>query len=579
MNTILRVNVIGAVVLMGMLGSAAPDSPVADAAKIDDVESVLALIEHGADVNAARPDGMTPLHWAAENGNADLADILIYAGARVHTTTRLGRYTPLHLASRGGHARAVLVLLAAGADPNALTSTGAVTPLHFAAASGSVEAVTALVERGADVNLGDRQWGHTPLMFAAARNRPDAVRALLEQGAEPEITGSVIDLVQRSKEDKVAQSRRDSIVQRGLKTQGITGFYLKGHLTEEKSALPVLVPLKATSSVEEIGGYGGHTALTLAARDGNTEAVMALLEGGADINQVRAADHTSPLLIAAISGYFDLAVKLLDLGADPNKASDSGLRPLFATLSREWYPAAPTPGPNHQMYQRASYLELMEALLKAGADPDARLKYNDWVTEQGSSNLRLNWVGGTAFLRAAHAADLAAMKLLVHYGANPHIALMRPPKEARLVTSGESARKDIDLSGLRPVAVGAPGTWAIHLAAGYGWGESYHVANVHRYVVNGWLSAVKYLVEEHGFDVGLPDYYLDTPLHNAAARGDNELVLYLVSKGADVMAVNRQLQTTVDMANSPEQRTLPFPETIKLLEGLGAKNNHKCITC
>jgi hypothetical protein len=45
------------------------------------------------------------------------------------------------------------------------------------------------------------------------------------------------------------------------------------------------------------------------------------------------------------------------------------------------------------------------------------------------------------------------------------------------------------------------------------------------------------------------------------------------------MAVNRAGQTTVDMANSPEQRTQPFPDTIKLLEGMGAKNNHNCRAC
>jgi uncharacterized protein len=52
-----------------------------------------------------------------------------------------------------------------------------------------------------------------------------------------------------------------------------------------------------------------------------------------------------------------------------------------------------------------------------------------------------------------------------------------------------------------------------------------------------------------------------------------------VSKGADVMRVNREGNTTVDMANGPVQRTQPYPETIKLLEGLGAKNNHRCVTC
>ena len=70
-----------------------------------------------------------------------------------------------------------------------------------------------------------------------------------------------------------------------------------------------------------------------------------------------------------------------------------------------------------------------------------------------------------------------------------------------------------------------------------------------------------------------------TPLHFAAARGDNEMILYLVSKGADVKAVARSGQTTVDMANGPVQRISPFLDTVALLEKLGAKNNHKCVAC
>ena len=54
---------------------------------------------------------------------------------------------------------------------------------------------------------------------------------------------------------------------------------------------------------------------------------------------------------------------------------------------------------------------------------------------------------------------------------------------------------------------------------------------------------------------------------------------YLLGKGADPMAVNRQGLTTVDKANGPVERIQPWPETIKLLEGLGVKNNHDCLSC
>ena len=70
-----------------------------------------------------------------------------------------------------------------------------------------------------------------------------------------------------------------------------------------------------------------------------------------------------------------------------------------------------------------------------------------------------------------------------------------------------------------------------------------------------------------------------TPLHHAAARGDDDMILYLVDKGADVTAVARNGQTVADLANGPVQRVSPFPETVALLEKLGSKNNNNCVTC
>jgi uncharacterized protein len=128
------------------------------------------------------------------------------------------------------------------------------------------------------------------------------------------------------------------------------------------------------------------------------------------------------------------------------------------------------------------------------------------------------------------------------------------------------------------VPIGGPSVTPLHAAAGVGYGEGFG-ANSHRYAPTGMLAAVKYLVEELGADVNAADHDGNTALHHAAARGDNEMILYLVSKGANVKAVDREGRTTVDMANGPVQRIQPFPETIALLEKLGAKNNHKCISC
>jgi ankyrin repeat protein len=86
-------------------------------------------------------------------------------------------------------------------------------------------------------------------------------------------------------------------------------------------------------------------------------------------------------------------------------------------------------------------------------------------------------------------------------------------------------------------------------------------------------------VEELGADVHFRDHNGYNAVHHAAARGDNELVSYLVNQGVNVTEVSRRGQTTVDMANGPVQRIQPFPETIALLESLGATNNHRCLSC
>jgi hypothetical protein len=215
----------------------------------------------------------------------------------------------------------------------------------------------------------------------------------------------------------------------------------------------------------------------------------------------------------------------------------------------------------------------MKILLDAGADPNARLTKHLWYMSYTFDLLDVDTRGATPFWRAAYATDVEAMRLLVARGADPNVPTIKPEGGRRRRGGAAS-----DPSGLPPVPEGGPGVWPIHAASGVGYGEGY-AGNAHRHVPDGWLPAVKYLVEELGADVNARDHNGYTPLHHAAARGDNQLILYLVDRGADVTAVSRRGQTTADMANGPVQRIPPFPETVALLERLGSKNNHNCQSC
>lgn len=592
------------------LAAAPGATPVADAARRGDLHGVRTLLQEGADVNAAHGDGMSALHWAAERGDAALVEALLQAGADAGAVTRVGHYTPLHVASTGGHAAVIEKLVEAGADVSAITSVSGVTPLHLAAAAGSVAAVAALLDHGADVDAQEAAWGQTPLIFAATRDRVAAIRVLLDRGADAALTSRAVDLVADGRLAGEARRRQRAVMAafeagdaRATPSQVQAAVlagrarYLSGETPpaeDDPNARPPAIETK-----------GGLTALLHAVRQGHVGAAMALLDGGADVNQVGDGDGTSPLLMAAINAHFDLALMLIDRGADPDLASGlNGVTPLWATLNAEWQPRTRYPQPQQHGLQQATYLDVMAALLEAGADPNVRLTRHPWyMVYSGCGNRNCGLVdtrGSTAFWRAAYATDVPAMRLLVEHGADPGIpTLAPPPRRARGGTTAENDEEaDVpavlpaapglwvatdlttmgpDPSGLPPYKEGDPGVYPIHAASGVGYGEGF-AGNAHRHAPDAWLDTVRYLVEL-GADVNQRDHNGYNAIHHAAARGDDELILYLVDGGGDVTAVSRRGQTTADMANGPVQRVSPIPRTVALLESLGSKNNHNCVSC
>ena len=640
---------------VAMLGAVRPsDAPVADAAMKGDLATVRRLVAKGERVSASQGDGMTALHWAADRGDSAMTAVLLTARADVRAVTRIGQYTPLLIACRTGNASVVKALLDAKSDANAVTANGT-SPLHLAAAGGNAAVVTALVQRGANVNAREPLWGQTPLIFAAGHDRAEAIRVLLKNGADPAIHTRMINLTEDGAREQAAARKRNAV---------LVSFEPEKHRDTAKavadSAGPAASPdsaargrggrpavpqpkgpftatqiqaaidsgramLAATASVggagfteqvdtinggiagyvTSVGGVGGLSALHHAARDGNVAAALALLDGGAKINDPSDIDHTTPLLAALINGQFDVAKLLIERGADPNIESTAGNTPLYAVINTQWAPRSRFPQPQEIQTQKTGYMELVSALLKAGANPNARLKTQFWYfsfNNCGNANCGLENIDGTTpFWRAAYALDIEVMRMLVKAGADPNVPSLKAPAppgrgggaarggDSTAVAAGRAGgggrgpavpvvAADAVIDSAAKAQKPGIGVYPVHSAAGVGYGNGF-AGNSHRHVPEGWMPAMRYLVEELRADVNQRDQNGYTPLHHAAARGDNEMILYLVSKGADPKAVSVNFRTTADMANGPVQRLRPFPETIALLEKLGSRNSHRCTGC
>ncbi len=610
-----KLGLASAVLAIGLLtaGILPDDRALLDATKRGDVAAVKAALKGGADVNAAQGDGLTALHLAAQEGNLEITKVLLGAKANVEAKTKIGDYTPLHLATIGARLPVVQALLSAGARPAAVTTTTGVTPLHLAAKALNGEMVVkALLEKGAPVNAREASSGQTALMFAAAYGRAASVKELLAHDADPSITTESVDVLKRIAVDKeaakrltekVAEIRKNAAggtereltpveeqqaiaAQRAflqskdevakvleaakVETSKRPWWNLQNGVDKSTDSIVVAGPIEATL----VGKTGGMTALHHAAREGRIDAVKALLDGGANINQI-SADGSTPLVQALLNGRFDLALVLVQRGADVNIATNTdGVGPLFALLQTQWaLRFTDHPQPRAQDNQETGYLTVLNALLDKGANPNVRLKTHLWHLEW-EGKFGIDITGATPFWRASLAQDLDALKALAAHGADPNIPTSWPPPYMRGARQ-EDGRVAED-SGLPVMPEGSPNMYPIQAVAGGGYlGLGAFQQNN---VPNNFMNTTKFMVEELGADVNLADSWGYTPLHYAAVRGDNQLIEYLVARGADVKAITRLGQSVVDMTrggrNGFFSRT-PYPQTMELLLRLGSE--YKCL--
>jgi ankyrin repeat protein len=494
---------------------AAANTDVADAAMRKDRAAVQALLQKGANVNAAQSDGARAIHWAVYNGDLEMTRMLIAAGADVKVANRDGS-TPLWLASTNGDAATIRALLDAGANANEALPLGR-TPLMLASRTGAVEAMRVLIDRGANLNAKDSERGTTPMMWAADQGHAAAVRLLIERGADlaarsaPAARGRGPALGKASDPRTSVRRQVEAIIAEKKELPDLSQLRAAGDNAGNNNAGGARGNANANNAnnndgddqgdAAAAGGGGGRgrqaqadggqlTPLVFAARANSLETVRVLLDAGADINQVTGYGW-SPLLVATQNRFYQLGKYLLEKGANPNLANKGGWTPLYlATDNRNIeggdYPVRPSDMDD---------LEYIKLLLAKGAEVNARL-IDSTETRTVFTNQWLDERGATAFLRASQSGDLELMKLLLAHGADPKIAT------------------NLNVT-------------ALQVAAGIGWVEGITSERS----TQETLEAVRLLLDL-GLDPNAQALTGRVALHGAGHKGATEVVKLLVARGA-----------------------------------------------
>src|SRR6185295_13457244 len=415
--------------------------------------------------DSASPDGTTPLHLAVRADDLAKVNQLLAAGADAKAANRYG-ITPLYLACENASPAIIERLIKAGADPNS-TSTEGETALMTVARTGVAEAAKVLLDHGAKVDAREEWHGQTALMWAVNEGHPAMIKELIAHGADV----NAISSINKWERQNTAEPR--------------------------EKWLP----------------SGGLTPLLFAARQGCVECEQILLDAGAKINTVD-PDGISPVLIAIINGHYDAAGFLLNKGADSNLADETGRTALFAAVDFNTVPVSNRPAPR-VIDNQISSLDLIKLLLDKGANVNAQLeKQQPYRAKLDRGQDSMLTTGSTALLRAAKAADLPAMRLLLAKGA-----------DAKLATR----------AGINPLMA----------AAGLGSKEEDATG---RFKTEAEAIEAIQLCLDAGVDVNAANGQGQTALHAAALKGYDKIVEFLAGHGANLTAKDKQGKTPLDAA-------------------------------
>ncbi|MBO9481659.1 ankyrin repeat domain-containing protein [Salinisphaera sp. G21_0] len=487
-------------------------TPLHYAAAQGQQEAIDALIARGADVNARTVNGDTALKMASDNLKINIPMIKSFANAGfdVNAPCNYLGSTMLACAAEACDWGFVDELMAKGADINGPKHIKTeYTPLHYAAEEGQLEAIKALIAKGADVSA-QTEKGVTPLHYAAAQGQPEAIDALIAAGA---------DVNARTKNGftplhyAAAQGQQeaiDALIANGadVNARSEKGYTaLKSASDNEKINIPMIKSFAdAGFDVNAPCNNLGSTMLAFAAAACDWVFVDKLLDKGADINGPKNKNTKyTPLHFAAEKGQPDAIYELIAREADVDARTKNGFTPLH-------YAAAQ----GHQ--------EAIDALIEKGADVSARTKDGVTPLKRASDNKKINVPMIKSFVNAGFDVNAPGNNL-------DSIVLACAAAACDWELVDELVAKGTDINA----------------------GNINKYTPLHHAAEEGQQEAIDALIARGAY-VDARTKKGATPLHYAAGKGQLDAIYALIANGADVSARTKDGFTPLKYATQQGQQ-------------------------
>ncbi|SMR60828.1 unnamed protein product [Zymoseptoria tritici ST99CH_1E4] len=463
-----------------------------------------ALIDGGAQVNERGGDLDSALQAASRRGTVAMVQMLLDAGAEVNAQGGFHGNALHAAASEPGRTEVVQILLDAGANVNAQGGEFG-NALQAASFEGSQSVVKLLLDAGADVNAQGGEFGNA-LQAASFEGSQSVVKLLLDAGANVNAGGTLGSALQVASVAN-CQTTMKMLLDAGADVNAQVGLYGNA-LQTAASAFGcievVQMLLHAGAHINAQGGFWGN-ALQAASYAKSQAVVEMLLDAGADAN--------------APGGRYGnaLAAAIQASGGDRNYE----LLQLLLRAGAEVNPPGIYRGSALIMASGAGFSEIVDLLLKAGADPDARCDVEPdaaWA-----------WKHSTALEAALANGSKEIAQILLDAGADVN---KEGPRVLSAALEGfETRGKDVALIRLvldAGAEVNPPGPErgnALMLASRYGSVETVSLLLQAGADVNA---------KSHG------DY--SNALEAASAEGHEEVVQMLIDAGAEISARSNGLQ-------------------------------------